>query len=113
MANVQHLDVFSGENRTATLYARDSDNAVVNLSGKAVQWAVGRRPRDLDCDALVISKTGTVTDAAGGAFTVAILPSDTQYMQGDYQHQAETTDGAGLKAIVTVGRFGVHRRIGV
>ena len=113
MPNVQHLDVYAGENRTATLYARDSDNAAVNLSGKTVQWVVGRRPRNLDCDAAVITKSGTITDAAGGAFTVAIIPTDTQYLRGDYQHQAETLDGSGLKAIVTVGRFGVHRRIGV
>ena len=112
MPNVQHLDVYAGENRTATLYARDSDNAVVNLTSKTVQWVVGRRPRNIDCDAAVITKTGTVTDASGGAFTVAILPGDTQYLEGDYQHQAETTDGSGLKAIVTVGRFGVHPRIG-
>jgi len=93
--------------------ARDSDNAVVNLTSKTVQWVVGVRPRNLDCDAVVISKAGTVTDAAGGAFTVAIIPTDTQYLRGDYQHQAQTTDGSGLKAIVTVGRFGVHPRIGV
>jgi hypothetical protein len=110
--NVQHLDVYAGENRTATLYARDSDIAVVSLSGKTVQWVVGRRPRDINCDAAVFTKTGTVTDASGGAFTVAILPADTQYLEGDYRHQAETTDGSGLKAIVTVGRFGVHSRIG-
>lgn len=113
MANVQHFDVFASENRTLTLYARDSGNEVVNLSGKTIQWVVGRRPRNIECTDAVITKSGTITDAAAGAFTVPVTPTDTQYLLGDYLHQAETTDGSGLKAVVTVGRFGVHAHIGV
>ena len=112
MANLQHLDVFACENRTLTLYARGSDNLVANLTGKTILWAVGRGPRSVDCTWAHFTKTGTTTDATGGAFTVPVTPSDTQYMCGDYEHQAETTDGSGLKEVVTVGRFRVRAHLG-
>lgn len=110
--NVQHLEVFAGENRTPTLYARDQNNAAVSLSGKTITWNVGRSPRNLDSDWPIFTKTGVVVSAPAGTFTVAITPADTQYMRGDYEHMALTTDASGNVAVVTMGRFRVRRTIG-
>lgn len=112
--NVQHLEVFAAEDRTSTLYARDASNAAVSLTGKTVSWSVGRSPRNLDSTWPIFTKAGTVTDAANGVFTVPVTPSDTRYLRGDYEHQAETTvTASGLKAIVTIGRFRVRPSMGV
>ncbi|TAJ89732.1 hypothetical protein [Reyranella sp.] len=109
--NRQHLDVFAGENRTPTLYARDPSNNVASLAGKTVSWRVGRSPRDLDSSWPIFTKTGTVVDAAAGSFTVPITPADTQYLYGDYEHQAVTTDGSGNAQVVVAGIFRVRPRI--
>lgn len=112
--NQQHLEVFAGEDRTLTLYARDASNVAASLTGKSVEWLAGRSPRYRDSTWPILTKTGTVTDAANGVFTVPILAADTAYMAGDYEHQAETTvTGSGLKAIVTIGRFRVRPTMGV
>jgi uncharacterized protein (DUF2345 family) len=111
MANLQHLEVFAGENRTPTLYARDPSNVAVSLSGKTITWNVGRSPRNRDSSWPIFSKTGTIVSAPAGTFTVAITPDDTQYMAGDYEHMALTTDGSGNVAVVTTGRFRVRPTI--
>lgn len=108
MSNRQHLDVFAYEDRTPTLYARDPSNNAVSLTGKTIAWYVGRSPLDPDCSKAIFSKTGTVVSASAGTFTVPIVPADTRYMDGDYEHMAKTTDGSGLVAVVCSGRFRVR-----
>ncbi len=105
--NLQHIDLFAGEDRTSTLYARDSANNVADLTGKTVAWYVGRPPLRPDCSNAIFSNTGTTLIATDGTFTVAVVPADTQYLEGDYEHMAKTTDGSGLLAVVCRGRFRV------
>lgn len=103
--NRQHLEVVSGENRTLTGYARDSSNAVANLTSKTITVYVGVRPNDPDRSGAVFTKTGTVTSASGGIFTFPVTPGDTNNLEGDYEWQAKTTDGSGNIAVVAQGRF--------
>lgn len=111
--NLQHAEVFAGEDRTLTFEARDASNLPVNLSAKTISWMVGRDPRNLDSTWAAFTKSGTVTDAAAGLFTVPVTPPDTQYLAGDYRHQAETTDAQDRKAIVVIGRFRVRPTMGI
>lgn len=106
--NVQHIDVFAGEDRTVPLAARDSSNLPANLTGKTVNWYVGHSPWRPDCSNAIFSKTGTVVSAPGGTFTVPVAAADTLYMNGDYEHMAKTTDNSGLVAVVCQGRFRVR-----
>lgn len=108
MANIQPLDVYSGADETKTLYARDSSNNPASLTSKTVTWYVGRSPWRPDCSNALITKTGSVVSASAGTFTVAILASDTQYMNGDFEHMAHTTDGSGNIAVVCQGRFRIR-----
>lgn len=111
--NVQHLDVFAGEDATKTVYARDSANLAADLTGKTVTWYVGRSPWRPDNSNAIFTKTGTVTSATTGVFTVPVTPADTQYLSGDYEHMAKTTDGSGLIAVVCQGRFRVRSALDV
>ncbi len=106
MAQEQFLDVFRSENRTLTLAARDNSNNPSDLTGKTVTWVLAYPPYDPDCPEGIITKTGTVTDATGGLFTIAIAPTDTRYLSaGNYTHQAYTTDTNGSISLVTEGTF--------
>jgi hypothetical protein len=106
--NVQHLDVFAGEDRTPTLYARDPSNNAVSLASKTIAWYVGRSPWNPDCSNAIFSKAGVVVSAPAGTFTVDIDPADTLYLSGDYEHMGKTTDGSGNVAVVVQGRFRVR-----
>ncbi len=112
MAQLQSVDMYAGENRTLNLAARDSSNTPSNLTGKTITWGVSFPPYSPDFRDAVITKTGTITNASGGLYTVALTPSDTQWlMNGNYTHQAYTTDSGGAVAVVTEGTFRLRRTV--
>lgn len=106
--NIQHIEVFAGEDRTVPLAARDSNNLPVDLTSKTVTWYVGRSPWRPDFGNAIFSKTGTAIAPTAGTFSVPIAAADTLHMSGDYEHMAKTTDAAGLVAVVCQGRFRVR-----
>ncbi len=106
MAQLQWLDIWQGENRTLALAARDNSNNPSDLTGKTITWSVSFPPYDPSLALALITKTGTITNAAGGLYTVAITPQDTQFMTGgNYIYQTFTTDGTGSVSVVTEGTF--------
>ena len=107
MPNQQPLEVYQGTNVTITLTARDANNAVQNLTGLTLGFVAGRRPSDPENRSPIFTKTGTTISATAGTFSVAITPTDTQDMAGDYQYQAESTDSSGNIVVVCFGRFTV------
>lgn len=95
MANYQDLDIYAGETRTLTLYARTPENAVLDLSAiSSIAWFVSYPLWTPDQMSPVLQKVGTITDAALGKFTVTVYPFDTVPLEGNYNHLAmTTTDG--------------------
>ncbi len=91
MANRVHLDVYQGESRTLSLQARNNLNAPLSLTGATISWRVGRSPWRLDDTWPIFTKDGTITDSANGGFSVSVGQSDTEFLCGDYQHQAWAT----------------------
>lgn len=103
--------MYSGDNRTQTLYARDSANVVASLTGKTITVYVGIPPNDPDNRSAVFTKTGTTISASAGSYSIALVPSDTQDIAGDYAFQGKTVDASGNVAVVTVGRFRVRPKL--
>lgn len=101
--NIQNREISSGENRTLSFAARDGSNAVASLTSKTVTYSVAER----GCSTPLFSKTGSVVSAAAGTFTAPITPTDTATLEGDYDHQAKTTDGSGNVEIVMRGNLRV------
>lgn len=112
MSNVQHIDMYAGEGKTFTLFARDASNLPQNLTGLTIAWTVGRRPNDPTNRTGVFTKSGTIVSAPAGSFTVEVDNGDTQDLfPGIYQHIAETTDSGGNMNVVCVGRLRVRSNI--
>lgn len=102
--NVQNLDMIAGETRTFPLAARDPSNGVKNLSGLTVTWRIGRGPFDPNSDYPLITKAGSVVSAAAGTFNVSLALADTVDLQGDFLHQALTSDNV----VVVQGRLRIR-----
>jgi hypothetical protein len=111
--NRQHLEIHAGENRTLTLYARTSANAVKNLASHTLSWRFGRGPFWYDTDSSVITKAGSIVSAALGTFSVSLGVTDTQYLSGDFEHYATATDASGNVSAVVGGRFRILPQIQV
>lgn len=102
--NVQDIDVWSAENRTETLTARDSNNAVVDLTGGTLSWRAGPR----DGEWARITKTPSIVSAAAGTYSVALTPTDTADLDGDYRHNTFFTTSGGVVSVVNTGRLRVR-----
>lgn len=104
--NVEHIDVYQGENRTVTLHARDSNNVPFNLAGCTITWNLGRPPNDPTSNFSNQVYTGTIVSAPAGSYSIAIKPADTDNLSpGNYVHQTYTTDGSGNVTLVNQGRL--------
>lgn len=112
MPTVKNLRVRGYTNQSFTLYARDESNVPVNLSGATIAWRVGRGESNPDSSWPLFTKTGTTVSAAAGTFSVALAPSDTQYMEGDYVHEAWLTNASAQTSVVNTGRLRVLPYIG-
>lgn len=99
--NLQNLEMFAGEDRVFPLAARDASNAPVNLVGSTVAWYVGRTYPCVRYP--LITKSATLTTPASGLFSVSLDPGDTQYMAGEFVHEARATDGSGNVTVVCKG----------
>lgn len=104
--NRQHVDLVAGEDRTLSFEARDYLQNVKDITGATISW---RMARQLGCDN-VLEKTGTITDADDGLFTVTLTDDDTTDLSGDYEHIANVTI-AGVTTAVVYGRFRVRDNI--
>lgn len=108
MHTLEHFQLISGVNATITAHARTEANGLFSLTGVSLNFRVGRSPRRLDSSWPIFTKTGTIVDSPNGVYTVALIPTDTQWMCGDYQHETWATDGSGNLSVVSEGRFRVR-----
>ena len=112
MPNLQLLEVYQGEDRTFNLAARDNSNNPTSLTGKTISWSISFPPYDPSISQALLTKTGNVTSASGGLYTVTITAGDTACLTaGNYGYQAFTTDTTGAISYVTVGPFRVRSHI--
>lgn len=74
--------LYAGTDRTLSLVARDDDGAILDLTGGSLAFRLARNPGD----STEVSKTGSITSAAAGTFTVALTDGDTDDFEGDYYY---------------------------
>lgn len=87
--NKQNFTLTMGEDVTLAMTARSKTGAVIDLTGGTITWRMGRVG-----EAALLSKTGSITTAASGTFTVSLTDSDTDstlYRARNYWHQAIVT----------------------
>ena len=87
------LTVRKRDTKTWTITVIDSDEAVFSLSGYTIRFSVKEKSSDADGDA-VISSTGTITDAAGGVFTIDLTKADTDIAPGTYVYDIQIDNGS-------------------
>jgi len=107
VANRQRFEVWAGEDRLLVMQARDSSNAVRDLTGLALSCRVGMPPNRPWQLSAVFNPVASVISAAAGTFTAAIDGGDTECLHGEYMHQ--TTDQNGV--VLTEGPLMIKRAV--
>lgn len=102
----QNFEMFAGDTENVVVTVTEGGSPI-NLSGATIRWVMKRAGSVTP----LISKTSpagiTITDTAGGKFTISLMPADTEDQRGDYYHEAEVTDASGNVSTVMTGRAAI------
>lgn len=83
----------------------DAAGDAVDLTGATVRWQMSR---SVQATAILSKSVGsgiTVTNAAGGLFTVDLAPADTVDLAGTFYYEAEIIDASDNVSTVRTGQI--------
>lgn len=103
--NEMHFDLLGGEDATLAMAGRTFLQEPFDLTGAAISFRMQKSSRGG-----VIEKSGTITDAAGGTFSVPIAATDTETLDGLFPYQVTALVG-GLKSAVCAGFIRIRTKI--
>jgi hypothetical protein len=104
-AILQNFSMYQGDDVRLGVTLVDAAGLPVSLVGATLKWGIAKKA--IDGVPLLLKTIGsgiTVLDAVGGSFEVALTPSDTQSLVGDYYHEVELTDAASKRLTVLTGK---------
>ena len=89
----QNFELVSGNDKTLRFITLDEFDAVVDLTGAKIIWAMASSEKAKTHLITYTSPTNvTITDAEAGLFEVDIQSADTEgFKGGDYYHEARIT----------------------
>ena len=77
-------------------------NILLDLTTSTVSWSASYLGQT---GSVIITKSGTITDAINGEWNVELLKADTENLQGVLIHQPKITDVAGTEFLPAQGIF--------
>lgn len=106
----QDFELFSGNDKTLRFRALDEFDAIIDLTGATIIWALAKSASAKSRLIEYTSPTNvTITDPAEGLFEVAIQNADTEALKGgEYYHEVRIESAAG--SIITVAYGTVFMR---
>ena len=101
----QDFELVSGNDKKLKFTTLDENDAIVDLTGSTIIWALANSAKAKKTIIIYTSPTNvTITDDVGGLFEVDIQAADTEDLKGgDYYHEARVTAAAGDKTTVAIG----------
>ena len=106
----QSFPMWAGDTANIECVVSDGADGIKDISGATIAWVLYNEAAGV----AVLNKSTvsgiTITSGIGGAFTVALAPSDTESVTpGAYYHEAEVTDIAGNVSTVFTGTVTIKR----
>lgn len=98
MPHIMNLNLTAGEDRTLTLKAKTQTGAILNLTGATITWRMSKNQGG----AAALEKAGSIVSASAGTYSVTLLDSETDGLEGSYIHQGIVT----ISGTTTVGTQG-------
>lgn len=101
------FEMFAGDTREIVVSVVDQDGAMINTIGGVVLWQLAKSDWKKDpSTAVLITKTSSSgqIDLADGSFTVHLLSSDSEALEGSFYHEAQVTLSDGTIGTPLVGK---------
>jgi hypothetical protein len=100
----QDFEVWAGEDKTLSCTVVDSAGAAQDITDATVNWFLRAGPTATSNVLTKSTASGiTITNALGGAYSVAIADTDTAALSGTYWHYAQLTDAGGHVTVIMEG----------
>lgn len=93
--------MYSGDTKVLEVTVRDPQGAVVDITGKAITWALS--PTVNSSSNLIDKTVGdglTIINGAAGRYNVLLNPIDTVDLQGSYYHESLLDDNGTISTIM-------------
>lgn len=118
MTQVTDFEMFAGDTKALVVSVTDDEGDAVSIVGADVVWQLATKRWKRERKAAIAAGTSplpqpilnkttdddiTITNGAGGVFTVTLNPLDTIELSGGYYHEAEVTLNDGTVATVLTG----------
>lgn len=105
LSRERHNSVMTaGDSETLAGTATDTAGTAIDLSGATIAYSL------TDGASTLVSKTGSITVAASGTFSVTLDPADTSGLEaGTYWHSAVITSSGGTVTTTLRGRMRIAR----
>lgn len=112
MSETFDFTMHSGDNVLLEVTLLDENDAVVPLSGAAIDWALAKRKGKSGFSHSVLASKSlgsgiTIIDAPSGRFDIGVGPADTDGLKGDFYYETQVLDSAGRVSTVLVGTITV------
>lgn len=101
------VEMVQGDTLALDFAIVDGAGAAVDLAGATIRWQLARSVRATALIEKAIGSGVTVTDDAGGLFTVMLEPEDTQAITGSFYFEVELIDALGNVSTPCTGRISV------
>ena len=101
--------MFQGDDKIIRVTTLDTDESAVDITGCTIRWVWYKRsPYSLVVDKSTPSGSGiTITDPTNGIFEITLVPTDTESLLGDYNHECELIDLESKISTIMVGAIKV------
>ena len=95
------FEMYAGDSKTLQVTVLDDAGAAADISGATVRWQMARY-----CGATPVVEKATgsgisIVDGPTGRFDVALLPADTEALQGCHYHEAELENVGVVSTVLT------------
>lgn len=102
------FSMFAGDDLTLTVTVKETDGTATTITSAAISWKASKSNSKTAAITKSTAAGGvTITNGAGGIFTVSLDPADTTSLEGDYIHEAQITFSNGdvrtvLRGVMTI-----------
>ena len=106
----QNFTMWSGDDKTITVTVVDGDGTAQDITAATISYKL--QPAVDDATGAITKTVGsgvTITNAAGGIFTVDIAAANTASFAGIYYHECQVTSSGGVVSTVFVGNVTINQ----
>lgn len=99
--------LFSGDDHSLSLTAKDADDNTLDITGASFNWGLYRSK--VSANAEITKQSGVspseieIANAAAGLVTVFLFPTDTSAISGDFYHELQMAASNGKITTVAFG----------